>query len=83
MVRLIVAAAALALAAGPALAQMSPFGGSIPFIVNPYPIYGQGQPMQPGAAPNDASGVCTPTYAGRGGASYPCSEDVQRRDERR
>lgn len=78
MVRLIVAAAAIALATGPALAQMSPFGGSIPFLVNPYPVYGQGQPMQPGAGPNPANGACAPTFAGRGGARYPCSEDAPR-----
>jgi hypothetical protein len=75
VIKVIVVASAFALVAAPAQAQISPFGNSIPFLVNPYPVYGPGQPTE--AGPGSNPGACAPTYAGRGGARYPCGEDAQ------
>lgn len=75
MIKLIAVTAAIALLAAPARAQISPFGGAVPFL-NPYPIYAPNHP--PDAAPDanqDNSAHCGPTYAGRGGVHYPCGEN--------
>ncbi|MGO8833974.1 MAG: hypothetical protein ACLQE9_14325 [Roseiarcus sp.] len=79
MIKSIVLASAIALLAASAQAQISPFGNSIPFLVNPYPVYGPGQTTNSGPDSNQGGGpACGPTFSGRGGVRYPCADEPQR-----
>ena len=76
VIKLIAATSLIAILATPAWAQMSPFGGTIPFVVSPYPLYAPNQPTDSGAGANkEGAPPCGPTYAGRGGVRYPCAEN--------
>ena len=83
MIKLIAITSAIAVFAAAAQAQVSPFGGSIPFVVNPYPLYAPGQRTESGADASPTGGDrCSPIYSGRGGVHYPC-DDANLRDHRR
>jgi len=81
VIKLIVITSVISLLAAAAQAQMSPFGGPIPFLGNPYPLYAPGQATEsgPDASPSPSGGErCAPVYGGRGGAHYPCDDERQR-----
>jgi hypothetical protein len=83
VIKLIVITSAIAMLAAAAQAQVSPFGGPIPFIVNPYPLYGPGQTTDSGPDSRPSDGEhCGPVYSGRGGVRYPCADEDQREHRR-
>jgi hypothetical protein len=77
VIKLIVVSLAITSFAAGAQAQIAPFGGAAPLILNPYPFIAPA----PGAGADANSGNgqrCAPVYAGRGGARYPCANDDPR-----
>jgi hypothetical protein len=83
VIKWIVITSAVSLLAGAAQAQVTPFGGPIPFLGNPYPLYAPGQPTDsnPDSGPSGAE-RCSPAYSGRGGVHYTC-DDQNKRENRR
>ncbi|MGA2792905.1 MAG: hypothetical protein ABSE69_05140 [Roseiarcus sp.] len=83
MIKLIVIASAVSMLAAAAQAQVSPFGGPIPYPLNPYPLYAPGQTTDSGADSSPSDGErCAPVYSGRGGVRYPCGDQYQRERQR-
>ena len=77
MIKLIVVSLAITSLAASARAQIAPFGGPVPIIVNPYPF--NAPPPDAGADANSANAQrCAPVYGGRGGTRYPCANDNPR-----